>query len=64
MGVTAFESDMLSQLPRAAVDTIIASLPIPRYAEPDDIFNVVDFFSSERSAYITAQTIYLGGVHG
>src|SRR5665647_749106 len=64
VGVTAIESDMLNQLPRPAVDTIIASLPIPRYAEEDDIFNVVDFFSSERSSYITAQTIYLGGVHG
>lgn len=64
VGVTAIESDMLNQLPRAAVENIIAGLPIPRYAEQDDIFNVVDFFSSERSAYITAQTIYLGGVHG
>jgi 3-oxoacyl-[acyl-carrier protein] reductase len=38
-------------------------LPIPRFAEPDDIFNVLDFLASERSSYITAQTIYLGGVN-
>lgn len=64
VGVTAFETDMLAQLPRGTVDSVIAGLPIPRYAQADDIFNVVDFFASDRSSYITAQTVYLGGVHG
>ena len=54
---------MLAQLPRDKVDAIIASLPIPRYATENDIFNVVDFFVSEHSSYVTAQTIYLGGLH-
>lgn len=63
VGVTALETDMLGQLPRDKVDAVIASLPIPRMADPDDILNVIDFFASERSAYITGQTIYLGGVH-
>ena len=63
VGVTAIESDMLDQLPRQAVDRIIEGLAVPRYAEEDDIFNVVDFFASERSSYITAQTVYLGGIH-
>ena len=63
LGITAFESDMLAQLSRDKIDSVIASLPIPRFATPDDILNVIDFFSSERSAYVTAQTLYLGGVH-
>lgn len=63
LGVTAIETDMLAQLPRERIDEIIAALPVPRYAEPDDIFNVVDFFASDRSAYVTAQTIFLGGVN-
>jgi 3-oxoacyl-[acyl-carrier protein] reductase len=63
LGVTAIETDMLRQLPRDKIDAVIAALPMPRYATPDDILNVVDFFASERSGYITAQTIYLGGVH-
>jgi 3-oxoacyl-[acyl-carrier protein] reductase len=42
---------------------IIASLPIPRLAEKEDILNVLDFFASDRSSYITAQTIYLGGIN-
>lgn len=63
LAVTAIETDMLASLPRDKIDAIIAALPVPRYAREDDIFNVVDFFASERSSYVTAQTIYLGGLH-
>jgi 3-oxoacyl-[acyl-carrier protein] reductase len=63
LGVTAIETDMLAQLPRETIDGIIEKLPVPRYAEPDDIFNVVDFFASDRSSYVTAQTVFLGGIN-
>lgn len=63
LAVSAIESDMLAQLPRDKVEAIIRTLPVPRFAEPDDILNVLDFLASERSSYITAQTIYLGGVN-
>ena len=63
LGITAIETDMLNQLPREKVDAVIAGLPIARYATADDILNVIDFFASERSNYITAQTVYLGGVN-
>ena len=66
IGITAFETDMLrSHTPAAQekIKEIISNLPIPRMAVDDDILNVIDFFASERSAYITAQTIYLGGIN-
>lgn len=63
LAVSAIKTDMLSQLPQDKIYQVIAKLPIPRFAEPDDIFNVLDFLASERSSYITAQTIYLGGVN-
>lgn len=63
LGITAIESDMLNQLPKLKVDNIINNLTIPRYAKTEDIFNVIDFFASERSSYITAQMIYLGGIN-
>lgn len=63
LGITAIETDMLGQLPRDKVDAVIAGLPMPRYATADDILNVVDFFASERSSYVTAQTVFLGGVN-
>jgi 3-oxoacyl-[acyl-carrier protein] reductase len=63
LGITAIGTDMLGQLPKDKIDAVVASLPLSRYATPDDIFNVVDFFASERSGYITAQTVFLGGVN-
>lgn len=63
LAISAIKTDMLEQLPQDKIAQVIAGLPIPRTAEPEDILNVIDFFASERSSYITAQTIYLGGVH-
>ena len=63
LGVSAIKTDMLDQLPKDKIAAVIAGLPLPRFAQPDDILNVIDFFASERSAYITAQTVFLGGVN-
>jgi 3-oxoacyl-[acyl-carrier protein] reductase len=63
LAVTAIDSDMLAQLPRDKIEAIIKGLPVPRFAQPDDILNLIDFFASERSSYVTAQTIFLGGVN-
>jgi 3-oxoacyl-[acyl-carrier protein] reductase len=63
LGITAFETDMLRQLPREKVDAVLAGLPLPRMATPDDVVHVLDFFCGPGSGCITAQTVYLGGVH-
>lgn len=66
IAITAIETDMLKQhspIAQIKIQEIIHNLPIPRMAKIDDILNVVDFFSSERSSYITAQIIYLGGIN-
>ena len=63
LSISAIPTHMMEKLSQDILSKIISELPIPRLANPDDIFNVVDFLSSERSSYITAQTIYLGGVN-
>lgn len=63
LGITAIDSDMLAQLPRDKIEAIIAGLPVPRFATAEDIINVVDFFAADASSYITAQTVFLGGVN-
>jgi len=63
LAVSALETDMLRQLPRDQVDRVVAGLPLARMATPEDIFNVLDFFASPESSYVTAQSIFLGGVH-
>jgi 3-oxoacyl-[acyl-carrier protein] reductase len=54
---------MLSQLPSVALENALQMLPIPKMAEKEDIFNLLDFLISAKSSNITAQTIYLGGAH-
>jgi 3-oxoacyl-[acyl-carrier protein] reductase len=63
LSVSALQTDMLDQLPHEKVDALLAALPLRRLATPDDVFNVIDFFASSQSSYITAQTVFLGGVH-
>lgn len=63
LAISAIETEMLSQLPQDKIQQVVGGLPLSRFAHADDILNVIDFFASERSSYITAQTIYLGGVH-
>lgn len=66
IAITAIETDMLNSHSANAqikIKEIIKNLPIPRMAIADDILNVIDFFASDRSSYITAQTIYLGGIN-
>ena len=63
LAISAIETDMLRQLNREKIDKVVAGLPIPRYATIDYITNVIDFFCSPKSDCITAQTIYLGGIH-
>lgn len=62
LGVTAIETDMTKQIPEKALTEILQRLPIPRLATMDDITNVIDFFASELSSNVTAQTLYLGGL--
>lgn len=66
LAITAIETDMLnshSATAQVKIKEIINSLPMPRMASADDILNVIDFFASDRSSYITAQTIFLGGIN-
>lgn len=63
LAISAIDTDMLGQHKQEAVDALVKTFPIPRKATMGDITNVIDFFCSEKSDYITAQIIYLGGLH-
>ena len=63
IGISAFETEMLQQLDQSNLEKVMQQLPISRKAEIGDITNVLDFFISRQSSYITAQTVYLAGAH-
>jgi len=55
------ETDMIADLPSSAMDTIRKQLPLRRFAQPDDIAEVVRFLCSEGSGYLTGQVIVVDG---
>ncbi len=66
VAISAIETDMLRQHTPAAqekIKGIISDLPIPRMSKIDDILNVIDFYCSARSSYISGQMIFLGGLN-
>jgi 3-oxoacyl-[acyl-carrier protein] reductase len=63
LGLSPFPSDMFEALPAEKRDQFVRGLPIPRMATIEDVCNVVDFYASDQSSFITGQTIHLGGIH-
>lgn len=62
IGLSLVETDAIKSVPPEKIQNVLDRLSIKRPAVFDDIINTAEFFISERSAYITGQTIYLGGV--
>jgi 3-oxoacyl-[acyl-carrier protein] reductase len=63
LGISAYPTEMLSQLPSEALADALKMLPMPKMATAQDICNLLDFLLSSKSSNITAQTIYLSGAH-
>jgi 3-oxoacyl-[acyl-carrier protein] reductase len=61
VGPCPVETALTAGVPRAKMDALVASQAIPRWAQAEDVVNVVDFFLRPESAMVTGQVIYLGG---
>jgi 3-oxoacyl-[acyl-carrier protein] reductase len=55
-------SQLTDGVPADRIDRLIARQAIPRWAEPCDVANVIDFFLRPESAMVTGQIVYLGGI--
>jgi len=62
VGPTPVKTDLIGGVPAEKLDALLARQAIPRFGEPEDVVNVIDFFLNPRSTFVTAQNIYLGGV--
>ena len=45
------------------MDALLNQQAIKRFGEFRDVLNAIEFFLNEKSDFITAQVIYLGGVN-
>jgi 3-oxoacyl-[acyl-carrier protein] reductase len=56
-------TNLTNKIPKEKIDKIIKRQAIKKMISVDDIINVIDFYISDRSKFITGQTLYLGGIN-
>lgn len=64
VGPSPVPTDMVRNVPRRKMDALLSRQAIPRFGTSADVVNVVEFFLSPSSEFVTGQVIYLGGVSG
>jgi 3-oxoacyl-[acyl-carrier protein] reductase len=62
VGPSPIQTRLVAGVPQHKLQALIDSQPIRRWAVPEDVVNVVDFFLRPESSMVTGQVIYLGGV--
>lgn len=62
IGPTPIETDLIRNVPKNKLDELLNSQSIKRFGNFSDVKNVIDFYISEQSDFITGQIMYLGGV--
>jgi 3-oxoacyl-[acyl-carrier protein] reductase len=55
------QTDMTSVLPDALKQKILASVPLARIGQPDDVAAAVKFLASEDAGYITGHVLAVNG---
>jgi len=62
VGPSPVHTHLTDAVPADRIDRLISRQAVPRWAEPDDVANVIDFFLRPESAMVTGQIVYLGGI--
>ncbi|MBY0316679.1 MAG: SDR family oxidoreductase [Bdellovibrionales bacterium] len=62
VGPTPIETDLIKNVPKNKLEDLLKSQAIRRFGTFADVKNVIDFYMSDQSDFITGQVIYLGGV--
>ncbi len=63
VGPTPVQTDLIAKVPEEKINKILEQQAIHRFAEFNDIINVIDFYLKPESDFITGQVVYLGGVY-
>lgn len=61
IALTPVKTELIKAVPKDKINALLEQQAIKRFGEFDDIINVIDFFISQKSDFITGQIITLGG---
>lgn len=62
IGPCPVETDLIKNIDENKIIKLMELQALKKYADIEDIINVINFFMSKKSGMITGQIIYLGGV--
>jgi len=62
VGPTPVQTDLIAAVPKDKIQNLLSRQAIHKFAEFEDVANVVDFFLRKESAFITGQVLFLGGI--
>ena len=62
VGPCPVETALTAAVPRDKIQALIDRQAVHRWASPEDVVNVIDFFLRPESSMVTGQIIYLGGI--
>lgn len=63
IGPTPIATDLIKNVPENKIQELIEKQSVKRLGTFDDVLNVIDFFVSPQSDFITGQIVYLGGIN-
>jgi len=55
------ETDMTAKLSQEVRDRMMATVPLKRFGQPEDVANAVNFLASDDAAYITGHVVNING---
>ena len=62
VGPNPVYTDLIAKVPDEKMQRLLTRQAIHRLGEFEDVINVIDFYISPRSDFVTGQILYLGGV--
>lgn len=63
VGPVPIKTALIAGVPEDKIQNLLAHQAIKRFGEPEDVFNVIDFYIRPESNFITGQVVYLGGIN-
>lgn len=62
VGPVPIQTALIAGVPKDKIQNLLDHQAIKRFGEPEDVYNVIDFYIRPESSFITGQVVYLGGI--